>query len=197
MKKIYKNIAIIICAFCLYLSLSGCFYSNEVSGDGKLSFGVNKMKKDVFCYDCYYDGGDMSFTIPDKFMGYKVTTLGGYTGRGYPCPFSVRIDLNKLYPEGETYGSQEDIENKHPDDEYDILTFTVHLGKNLVNLNRIEGKNYYVRHLEPNSGEYDVDVLCKIVYYFTVDEANPTLYAENGKLYYRKNNKLITDFYYE
>lgn len=198
MKRIYKKIIIILCLLCFCMSLSGCFYSFENTQDGKFSFGVSKIKKDAFCIGCNWDGGDASFVIPDEFMGYKVTTLGGYTGRGYPCPFSIKVDLNAIYPEYEgTYGQQEDIEGSPSTDEYEVFTFFVHLGVNLINLDYIDGKTYFVRHIEKQNGEIQSDILCKIVYSFTVDSANPRLYAKNGKLYYRENNELVTDFFYE
>lgn len=164
-----------------------------------MCFGVSKLKKDVFCIDIVWDGGDMAFTIPDEFMGYKVTTLGGYTGTGYPCPFQVEIDIPAIYPDGGEYSysvcDESVFESEHmPDDEYDILTFSIHLGVNLVNIKYVLGKQYYVRYIE---GESIDDYLCKIVYYFTVDEGNPKLYAKNGKLYYRDSNELVTDFFYE
>lgn len=196
MKRKCKTIAIIIlCLACL--PLVGCFYSFEESSDGRFIFGVSDMKKDAFCIGCEWSGGDKEFVIPDEFMGYKVTTLGGYTGRGYPCPFAVHVDLSEIYPGDGTDFCQKDIDGYQPEDEYDVLTFSIHLGANLTELDYLNGKMYIVRHIEKEDGSVEEDVLCKIAYSFTVDEANPKLYAENGKLYYRDGNTPVTEFFYE
>lgn len=153
MKRNFKKSIILFCLICV-CSLTGCFYSFENSGDGKFAFGVSSSEKNAFCICCNWDGGDTSFVIPDEFMGYKVTALGGYTGRGYPCPFSVQIDLDKVYPGDGTYGEQADIDGEDPDDEYDILGFSVHLGANVVKIEHVKGKAYIVRHTEKESGEF-------------------------------------------
>ena len=203
MKRYYKTIISIISVILVCAALFGCtFYTYEQSSDGRFAFGVNKRGKDVFCMSCEWSGGDTSFVIPDEFMGYKVTTLGGYAGRGVPSPFSVQVDLRELYPHDGEYGeysaSDDGYFDEHvdPADDYDILTFNIHLGKNIVNLNYIDGKKYYYKNLFIDDN-IESDCLCKIVYYFTVDENNPKLYAEGGKLYYRESGELVTDFFYE
>ena len=204
MKHFYKTIILIISVLSLRVSLSGCtFYTYEQSTDGRFAFGVNKRGKDVFCMSCEWNGGDMSFVIPDEFMGYKVATLGGYAGRGVPSPFSVQVDLRELYPHDGEYGeysaSDDEYFNSHVNlaDDYDILTFNIHLGKNIVNLNYIDGKKYYYKNLFVGDNNIESDCICKIVYYFTVDENNPKLYAESGKLYYSESGQQVTDFFYE
>lgn len=212
MKRIVKTIISVLLLFCICMPLLGCnismeelydscfFYSAEKNADDEF-FGVNQKLGIAFRGPHKWDGGDMSFVVSDEFMGYKVTALGGYIGRGNPIAFRIGIDAAKLYNTDtkNTYMcSTEIFEVQHlPDDEYDILTFSVHLGKNMEKIKYVRGKIYYAHDIKGKDGQIKHDFLCKIVYYFTVDEDNPTFYAQDGKLFYRENNKLVTDFFYE
>ena len=163
--------------------------------DGRMCFGVSKVRRDVFCISCEWDGGETSYTVPNEFMGYPVTTLGGYTGRGYPCPFGVRISRDAI--SYDTGWDERGYEVWHREgDEYEILTFSVHIGANVKEFNGVMGKQYLVNRIEREDEEYEGDVLYKVVYYFTVDERNKTFYAENGKLFYHESGQEVSDFFY-
>lgn len=168
-------------------------YHTADSEDGRLCFGYNKLRRNAFCYSCEWDGGDKSFVIPDECMGYPVTTLGGYIGRGFPCPFGVRVntgDYNCGWDDsGFEYWHQEG-------DEYETLSFSIHLGANVKEFDGTAGKEYLVNRTEKEDGEYEEDVIYKVVYFFTVDGNNKTFYAEDGKLFYRSTGELVEDFFY-
>ena len=168
-------------------------YHDGQSEDGRLYFGVSKVRRKAFCYSCEWHGGDMTFVIPDEFMGYPVTTLGGYIGRGFPCPFGVRVNTDD-YNSG---WGEEVFEDRHrADDEFENLTFSIQIGANVKKFDGIAGKVYLVNRTEIADGEYDEDVIYKVVYFLTVDEKNKTFYAEDGRLYYRSSGEMVEDFFY-
>lgn len=165
-------------------------YHFVMSEDGRMSYGVCKFRKDVFCIGPEWEGGDTSFEIPDEFMGYPVTTLGGYTGRGYPCPFAARANA----VEADFTCSDGFFDYHHrADDAYETLVFSVCLGKNVRKLGYVDGKSYLGNYLN----DEECDFTLKIVYSFTVDEENKTFFAENGKLYYKASGELVDEFFYE
>ena len=187
--------AVLIFAGVLIFAIVGQYEFMQTE-DGRMYFGVSKVRRDVFCISCEWDGGDMNYTIPDEFMGYPVTTLGGYTGRGYPCPFGVRISDDAIVYD---YGWDENgFEAWHREgDDFEILSFSVHIGANVEKFNGIMGKNYLVNRIELEDEEYEEDVLYKIVYHFTVDERNKTFYAKDGRIFYRESNEEVSEFFYE
>ena len=202
MNRVGKCIVTIACvlffAFVLLIAGTVVFmivgqYHDGQSEDGRLYFGYNKLRRKSFCYSCEWYGGDTSFVIPDEFMGYPVTTLGGYIGRGFPCPFGVRV-----YSDDYNCGWSDEIFDiwHKEDDDFEILTFSIHIGANVKEFDGIAGKEYLVNRTETADGEYEEDVIYKVVYSFTVDEKNKTFYAENGKLFYRSSGELVEDFYY-
>ena len=54
------------------------------------------------------DSGVTEFTIPDSYGEYPVVALGGYVGRGAPCPFDIRVKGIQsslgVSPSGGTFG---------------------------------------------------------------------------------------------
>ena len=165
-------------------------YDFVTSEDGRMSFGVCEFKKDAFCIGPEWDGGKMSFEIPDEFMGFPVTALGGYTGRGYPCPFAVRVNAGEY-----DFTCDDGVFDVHhrADDEFATLVFSIRLGKNVKTIDFADGKLYLGRNLE--NGEFDFTA--KIVYSFTVDGQNETFFAENGRLYKRAGGEPVESFFYE
>lgn len=167
-------------------------YEFARSEDGRMTYGVCDFRKDAFCIGPVWDGGEnRSFEIPDEFMGFPVTKLGGYTGRGYPCPFSARIEAEGYG--GFTLDDSVFASDHREDDGYESLVFSVRLGKNVREVQYVYGKSYLGAEREDGT----LDVLYKIVYSFTVDGENGTFYAENGRLYYKANSALVDEFFYE
>ena len=165
-------------------------YEFVASEDGRMSFGVCEFRKDAFCIGPEWEGGDLSFEIPDEFMGFPVTKLGGYTGRGYPCPFAARVNTQEV----DFVCDDGFFDLHHSDgDDCETLIFSLHMGKNVRSFDGVDGKMYCGKDLE--NGEYDF--LYKIAYSFTVDGENETFYAENGRLYKKASGELVEDFFYE
>ena len=181
----------LIAAWLLFLALFVArSYEFAFSEEDRMSFGVCKFRKDAFCIGPEWEGGDLSFEIPDEFMGLPVTALGGYTGRGYPCPFAARVNT-----EGPDFVCDDGFFDLHhgADDDYETIVFSIRMGKNVRSFNGVDGKEYYGKYLE-NGG---CDFLTKVVYSFTVDGENETFYAENGKLYYKATDEMVNEFFYE
>lgn len=171
------------------LAAGGCYMYNgwDSVDDFDVLYNANK---NVACVAGWHWDGDydnMELTVPDEFDGIKITELGGYYGRGYPCPFSVWLPADW----GDWSG-----DNIQDDTEYETLVFSVHLGKNIEKLCYVDGKCFCGVTLE-NGDEYIYDALYKIAYRFTVDGENEVFYASEGKLYYRENNELVDEFFYE
>ncbi len=178
--------ALLIFPFVLILVFILAQYEDAVTEDG-MNIGYNKLTKKAFCYGCEA-GEKREFTIPDTFEGIPVTMLGGYIGRGFPCPFSLWVDGGE-----DVYGCHDVTVPQG--DEYETIVLTVHIGKNLKELTYIDDCFWGIRDLDPEGETFDV--LFKVVYSFTVNEENETFYAEDGRLYYKTNHQLAEEFFYE
>ena len=194
------RISLAVAALCLCCALfaCGCFLFYEGTDYGKFYIGYSKFERNAFVGRCDWDGdyGDMTFDVPDEYDGIKITELGGYIGRGYPCFFGITFDsdlwdkLDLDFTAGDNVWS-----DKKSDEEYETLLFTVRLGKNIEKLTNVEGKVYF------GSGDRTegdpADIRYKIAYFFEVDEENPVFYSKDGKLYARSGDSLIEEFFYE
>lgn len=154
-------------------------YGNGETVDG-IFMAYSKLKNDAFAGSYLYESGEMSFTVPDEYCGYKVTHLGGYYGMGLPCPFGVELPneyngLECLY----TSASRLD------DVETETLFFTVNLGKNVSEITNVSDMDCYFAYGEvaPDGGEDTVLKYYKVEYYFVVSSDNQYFYAsEDGVL---------------
>lgn len=164
----------------LCLGLFGCYES-----DGNELFFAGTDKKTAFIGEYCWNGDKdaMTVEIPDTYKGKKVVALGGYIGRGYPCPFCVSLPYGEI--DFTTYSADDD-------EDYETLTFTVKIGKNVESI-YAHGKAFHGK----NVGEYDEDILYKVAYRFEVDEENPSFYCEDGKLYRKKDGSLVDEFFYD
>lgn len=177
-----------ILAALLAFVCSGCTGFKLIRTDD-FDIGYNKYNKKSFIAACYWSGGEKVIEIPDEYNGSKITALGGYYGRGVPCPFRIVLQNYDF----DWVGSNSDEED---DDECETLVFTVKIGKNITKLQYVSGKDFYGIHTESDDVLLS-DALYKVVYYFEVDEENNYLYSVDGRLYYKQNNQLIDEFFYE
>ncbi|MDE6302524.1 MAG: hypothetical protein K2M36_02925 [Clostridia bacterium] len=174
----------------LLFCLTACSMSYEFDMTDGLGIGYSKLKKRAYIANCDWDGdkNNMTFVIPDEYKGFPVLDLGGYYGTGVPCPFciSLPIDFDIDFASNDDFG----------DSEYETLVFTVVLGKNISKIVRVDGITYFGKETVDENGESISDILYKIEYRFEVDKQNPVFYSSDGKLYYKSNNELITQFAY-
>ena len=191
MKKIFRWILGTIFAICTAM-LCGCSLNYTLVEEENFAFGVGK--NDVFLSLCFWrEGDDKTILIPDEYQGKPITALGGYTGRGYPCPFAVCLSDSEY-----DWSASEDWVALHAStDPCRTLVFRIRLGKNIRTFSRASGKTYLGIEREGAEGQTENIALYKIVYSFEVDAENRTFYAENGKLYEKAGDRLIDEFFYE
>lgn len=177
MKKISVLLSFIILLLCCGCSMH--YGENTILKDN-ITYYPSSVSKVCFVGTYSWDGTQDTTTIdiPDKVDGYRVTKLGGYTGRGVPTPFY--IDFSSI---GSYY--YEDIPNNA-----EIITyhFTLNIGKNLNEIQRV----FIDEYLKIN----DSDRYAKIVFTVNCNKDNKHFYSLDGKLYNRKDNTLITEFNY-
>ena len=177
-------LAVLLCA----CSLCGCWWQYKwVITD---EFGIGYKKKVAFVGTCFWygDKDKTTFVIPDEYKGRKITALGGYIGKGYPCLFHVSDEANKY-----------DF-SSHPawdHETYDTVVFTIVLGKNIKQIEHAVGRQYLGVERENDDGTRIRDVVRKIVYAFEVHPDNKTFCAQDGRLYSQKDGTLVDGFFYE
>lgn len=198
----YGVIAIFMIVIILSL-FKGCSqtYKYAESEDGKMGFGVSKPAKDAFCMYCRWDGGEMKIVIPDEINGYKVTSLGGYTGRGVPHNFDIIISPEALG--GNKICSDYYLKTNYnyyvQDGEYEDIYLYVYLGKNIEHFKEIYVYDSsflcYVADITENEGEEaQIDIIYKVFAYYIVDDGNQTYYSKDGKVYYKEDDKLALGY---
>lgn len=199
MKKISAFISILIMAF----SLVSCaadevsFFCGDITKVDGFIVSDNRITKNCFVgnYEVSEQKNTYEITIPDEYNGMPINRLGGYYGRGLPCPF--RISLSKVYmnaPEGSKYSAvYTDDSNFDITEPYMIqnVVIKLYVGKNISKIVFIDTDDYYPHINDDNS----------ITFYHPVFEIecskeNQHFYSKNGKLYDQKNDNLIEDFDY-
>lgn len=179
MKHFSKIFSVMICALTLLLC-AGCWYSFESSEDGTFRYGLGI--KDVFLIEYVWDGeSETRVELPDTIAGLPVTTLGGYTGRGYPCPF--RVKLPDSYSNCDFVASS-GVAERDETGEIIEIDFTLVLGSNLNSLYYL-CDDYY-----PWLNEDGTYTYYHLVYRYEVAKDSATFYAENGVLYEKKTGKI-------
>ena len=132
-------------------------------------------------------GGVTDITIPDCCGDYPVVGLGGYYGRGAPCPFAIELkgirSAMGLSPSNGSFGK---VNGKKVDVIYHDVT--LNLGPNIKEIFASQ-TGFYVE-TESDRGEVHV-----VRIFFNCDPSNQNFYAENGRLYDKKG-KLVEGFFY-
>ncbi len=175
MRKFKKAVVLCLTAFA-FLFCSGC-YSFETFEGGVWSYGLGK--KDAFLIEYVWDGDEENrrIVLPDTLGGVPLTTLGGYTGRGFPCPFRVTL------PESYTNCDFVTDQGGAADGEIVEIGFTLVVGSNLKKLDSL-ADNYYP--WKNGDGSY---IYYHPVYRYEVAEDNKTFYAKDGSLYEKATKK--------
>ena len=132
------------------------------------------------------DSGVTEFTIPDSYGDYPVVELGGYVGRGAPCPFDIRVKGIQsslgVYPEAGTFGK---VNGKKVDVIYHDVT--LNLGANIKEIFANQDGLY----VDTGGDRGEVHV---VRVYVNCDPSNRQFYSENGRLYDKKG-KLVKGFF--
>jgi len=195
MKKFLALILPIILLFCL----TGCvfeevslLYSVDGEKDG-FYIAVNETANCCFVggYTCTEYVKNQEITIPDEYENKPITRIGGYCGRGVPSPFYISLEelyMNAL--EGSEYAAVfcGDISDDYHVEE---LPFIFHIGQNIKTIEYVEMEQYY-----PHINEDGSITFYHPVVYVICSENNTYFYSQNGKLYDKKTNELISAFAY-
>lgn len=189
LKKLCMRAALIALSAVVCLSAAACSLFYDMDDDGKIAIGYSHRYGRAFCCWLYWDGDiqNTDFTVPDEYDGCKMTDLGGYIGRGFPCPFGIcagencDLDIIGYAPEG---------------DEYEDLVFTVRIGKNLRSAEYVEG-DLFLGTIDGEGEERVTDVMYRIVYHFIVDEENPHFASKDGALINKETGETVGGFFYE
>lgn len=182
-KYICHAVAFFVLTICSFV-LCACTTAKYLDVvDGVYTVGYGRYGQNAFAAEIIWKGDKnaMCFTVPDEYKGYKIANLGGYYGRGLPCPFGVVADASDYYGD---FLSFDDC----GDSEYETLIFTVRLGKNIEKIVRVYTEQYIGKYLSDEKDE--VDVLCKIQLFFVVDSENAVFYSQDGVLYYKSNGEI-------
>ena len=163
-------------------------YGYELEEWQDFSVGYHPETGRAFLGVYHWDGREetMDIPLPDEVFDCRVTALGGYFGRGVPVPFTVEL------PEGFGHtreGFGEDLWDyaleKYPNAEVVELPFTVHIGKDLKEIQEEAFGSCYGFTAEGH------EVLYHITLTVDCDPANKTFYSENGVLYERATGKPV------
>lgn len=181
--KRFIAIIVICLLLCASALLAGCNndYIYRPFEVGNITGGY--CKHNAFVGMCYWNGGEKVIEIPDEYKGLPVVYLGGHTGwLGTDNMFEIVLRDQEYSYIGDDYSG---------DDDYETLTFTIRIGKNLKAIECGGSDRSFGYRTYDENGEMHIDVLYKIVYYFEVDSENKDLYSIDGKLYQKYNNTLI------
>lgn len=186
MKKILAIGAVAVMLF----ALSGCW-----SGDGQEgAFRFATQGKEAMVYHYQWDGDEenMTIVIPETYRGeYTVTTVGGYIGRGYPCPFEICFpaEFESTYATDGKYDPDE-LAELGWFESYTVVNyeFRLILGANVKNVSYVE-QSVYVYQDGEHATLYYPRVLIECA------AENTHYYSENGKLY-QTDGALVEGFLY-
>lgn len=201
---IMKRIVAIILSFSMVFCLYGCsvedssfFYTELEEADGLL-IGINKAANCCFVsaypFDTYQES--YSVTIPDTYNNIPITRIGGYYGRGLPCPFRFEISESHMNaPDDSRYSMtfSGDIHEFNITEPYTVedVVFYLQIGENIHEIVFVVMNEYY-----PHINADGSITFYHPVVYITCSEENKHFYSIDGKLYSKDNDQLITDFDY-
>ena len=181
---------IAVAAGFLFWMLSGAWGYRAADWDDTdgLRYYRNPLTRQTFAADAEWDGEDGAvITVPDEVHGYKVTALGGYSGRGVPSAFMLKVP--ETWDAEESFGDAQSAANAASMKSV-VCTLTLRIGKNVRELNEVSCFGLQGRD---ETGE---ETAWRFHWYVECDEENETFYAENGRLYTRADGKLVKDFIY-
>ncbi|GEM_PF-2015323 len=198
-----KSIVILILFALLFLCSSSCcmFYDieDETYEGHEMCIGfAEKTNCGFIGYVAVESGDGETVVLPDEYRGIPITELGGYMGRGYPCPFLIEPIFIEEDEEHTVFQSSVEFFEEKTGKEYlyrDIVYHVV-LPKHLKEIVFVHGDAYYFVENNDEASTEPITVY-RILYEFEMDEENPYFYTEDGKLYEKKTSALVDDFLYE
>lgn len=191
MKKVMAAAAVALSAVSLF-ALGGCW--SDGGAEGAFLFATQRKEAMVYSYQWDGDTENMTIVIPETYQGrYTVTTVGGYYGRGYPCPFSIALpgEIAVTYSMSADY----DLDERVADGRFESYTvvnydFTLQIGAN------IESVDYVLQYAYVYVDGGHATVYYPRVYIECAPE-NEHYYSENGILYAKDGTKVEGFLYVE
>lgn len=192
-----KFLALILVVFTC-ISFCGCCSRYELEKLGDFDVGYSKRLNDAYLGAYYWDGTQekTNIVVPEEYKGAPISSFGGYSGSGYPSAFGITLTdsaKEKLCDKSDEWWYMSDFTNNELG-ELQVVNFTVHISQNIEEIKELRlGGFIGCEYGEEGEEMYDIFVfLC----YVTCDENNKTFYAKDGKLYYKQDDKPVSDIYY-
>ena len=190
MKRIMKKCLAVGAAAGTLFALSGCWSGSGQEG----AFRFATQGKEAMVYHYQWDGDEENRTIviPETYMGkYTVTTVGGYIGRGYPCPFAIFLpaEIETAYSIDGGYDPDELVEIGWFES-YTIVNyeFRLILGANVKDVSYVDQCVWVCKDGERATLYY-------LRVYVECAAENKHYYSENGRLY-QADGALVEGFLY-
>ena len=197
----------ILCLILLFIYLlCGCslLYSDKAELDG-FDIYINETQNKCFVgyYKCIPDDIEISdmetnyeITVPNFYNGIPITELGGYYGRGVPCPFYISLAEYMNAEDGSKYSLvySSNLVDYNFEEEYNVIEipFTIYLGQNINSIINVSADDYF-----PHINDDGTITFYHAVVEIVCSEYNETFYSKEGKLYFSKDNTLVTEFDYK
>lgn len=180
-----KKIIVLSIMVYMIMSCCGCCleYGKKSLEEGDFRYEMSSIRKECFVFYNGWDGDEdnMTINIADEVNGYKVVTLGGYIGTGYPMEF--HIDIPDIQAATDCWCSDlpEDAE---------VITyhFTVNLGKNI--------RKIYSWGLDEYCRVADTNQYRQVLLTVNCTEENKYFYSIDGKLYNKSDDTLVEGISY-
>lgn len=219
MKRITRNclfilplaIVVALVSIAVYFGLQSSVPYEEETIDGKYNVVYNEGKNEAFIGEIVWDGKDDSsgrtFTIPDETSGgMKISSLGGFKGKGNERPFYVSVPeegyVTYSVKDGETWDGnwryveeEEFLENNYSDAGAKNLYFYINVGEYISKIGSTRGRRYIGLTVKNDDGTENFIIRYKICYHFEVVDTNVTFTGKSW-LYYKETSTQITDFFY-
>ncbi len=143
-----------------------------------------KNKKAGVCSYTYDpEAGDKVIVIPESYEDYPIQSLGGYIGRGGPCPFEIELEgVHATSGEGDSYGS--------------YAAYAQGKGLHLVYEDVVLNIGPNIREIFAyQDGMRAGKTLYVVRVYVNCDPDNPKFYSRDGVLY-NKFGEVVDGFIY-
>lgn len=167
------------------LILTGCTTYDYHKTDSGVWVGTSTtFGRHAFAGEYDWDGTEegKSYRVPDKYNDFVITTLGGEAGP--TAPFTVNLSF-AYEVESNTATDGEIPEWYVLDYEIIEIVFYVELGIYIENIKVFE--HMFIKVVDEEL-EF---VIYYVAFLFTVDEENPYIYSNNGRLYDKETDELL------
>ncbi len=195
-----KTIIFVISVFICF-SFGGCssWYEYQTNAINCFDVGCSDILDDVFVSAYNWDGSQESINIviPEEYNGNKITSLGGYYGRGVPCSFAVEpveSFKNSLCSDANLWGYSNILEDIGSV-ETKYFNFNIHISKNIEQIDIHNLNSIYIGE-NVDGQNHIIKIVLVFLYNITCDEQNEEFYSKDGKLYYRETDALVSDIFY-